>query len=392
MKKYLKFPLYMACATMLIFNFSACSDDDSLPETGASEKDAMLEAACTQFVENPVITTYTALADQTELLVEKLKALKADKTDAHVKAACEVFKQARKQWELSEAFLFGAAGDFGIDPHIDSWPLNLSGLLDELKNDAHIRSMEADDADVWAYSKLGEELLGFHGIEYILFKEGAEKPASEIQDRELTYAVAVAGDLRNNCYRLQASWAGREGTSAYRWGKVTDEMEWPVTLTGSDQSYGENMRNAGKAGSTYTSWTAAAQAIIEGCKTIADEVGTQKIGKPHTGEDVNYIESPYSYNSIEDFADNIVSIENVYLGGDANNRGASIHDYIAKVNPELDQQVTEAINHAIRKIQAMQFPFVKNYTHPSCQEAMDALKELDDMLTRVKAELGKEEE
>lgn len=391
MKKYLKLPLYMASFAMMISHFSSCSNDDSLPETGPSEKEAMLEAACTQFVENPVIATYTELADQTELLVEKLKALKAEKTDANVKAACKVFKQARKQWELSEAFLFGAAGDFGIDPHIDSWPLNLSGLLDELKNDAHIRSMEAPDADVWAYSKLGQELLGFHGIEYILFKEGAERPVAEIQDRELTYAVAVAGDLRNNCYRLQAAWAGEEGTSADRWAKITDEMEWPVTLTGSDQSYGENMRNAGKAGSTYTSWTAAAQAIIEGCKTIADEVGTQKIGKPHTGEDVNYIESPYSYNSIEDFADNIISIENVYLGGTENNRGASIHDYIAKVNPALDQQVTDAISQAIRKIQAMKFPFVKNYTDPSSQEAMDALKELDNILTIVKAELGKEE-
>lgn len=391
MKKYLKFPLYMACSAMVIFNFSSCSDDAPIPETGSSEKDAMLEAACTQFVENPVITTYTELADQTELLAEKLKALKDERTDAHVKSACEVFKEARKQWELSEAFLFGAAADFGIDPHIDSWPLNLSGLLDELKNDAHIQSMEADDADVWAYSKLGQELLGFHGIEYIIFKEGAEKPVSEIQDRELTYAIAVAGDLRNNCYRLQASWAGEEGTPADRWTKVTDAMEWPVTLTGSDHSYGENMRNAGKAGSTYTSWTAAAQAIIEGCKTIADEVGTQKIGKPHTGEDVNYIESPYSYNSIEDFADNIISIENVYLGGTENNRGASIHDYIAKVNPGLDKQVTDAISHAIVKIRAMKFPFVKNYTDTSCQEAMNALKDLDDILTAVKAELGKEE-
>lgn len=391
MKKYLKFPLCMACSAMMIFNFSSCSDDDPVPGTDSSGKDAMLEAACIQFVQNPVISTYTELADQTELLVEKLKALKTDKTDANVKAACDVFKKARKQWELSEAFLFGAAGDFGIDPHIDSWPLNLSGLLDELKNDAHIQSMEADDADIWAYSKLGQELLGFHGIEYILFKDGAEKPVSEIQDRELTYAVAVAGDLRNNCYRLQASWAGEEGTSADRWRKVTEEMEWPVTLTGSDLSYGENMRNAGKAGSTYTTWTAAAQAIIEGCKTIADEVGTQKIGRPHTGEDVNYIESPYSYNSIEDFADNIISIENVYLGGVENNRAASIHDYLAKVNPTLDKQVTDAITNAITQIRAMKFPFVKNYTDPSCQEAMNALKELDNILTTAKAELGKEE-
>ena len=60
---------------------------------------------------------------------------------------------------------------------------------------------------------------------------------------------------------------------------------------------------------------AAMQQIIDGCMDISDEVGTSKIGKPHTGEDKNYIESPYSENSITDFYDNILSIQNSYMGG-----------------------------------------------------------------------------
>ena len=149
------------------------------------------------FTKNTVIVTYTGLADQTEALVEKLKALKADKTDDNVKSVCETFLNARAWWEKSEAFLFGAASDFGIDPHIDSWPLDLDGLLDEMKNTSHITAMEAEDADVWAGVKLGPELLGFHGIEYIIFEAGSPKAVSKIKDKELTYAIAVAGDLRN---------------------------------------------------------------------------------------------------------------------------------------------------------------------------------------------------
>ncbi len=53
----------------------------------------------------------------------------------------------------------------------------------------------------------------------------------------------------------------------------------------------KNMLNAGKAGSTYASWTLAMQAIIDGYM-IADEVGTSKIGKPYSGADPAYIESP----------------------------------------------------------------------------------------------------
>ena len=51
-------------------------------------------------------------------------------------------------------------------------------------------------------------LLGFHGIEYILFEDGSPKSVSKISDLHLTYAVAVAGDLRNRCWQLELSWRG----------------------------------------------------------------------------------------------------------------------------------------------------------------------------------------
>lgn len=388
MKKIFKFPLYMALGAMTVFNFAACDDDDPEVGTQTTEKDKAFQAITAQFVNGTVIPTYEALADHTEDLVEKLAVLKAEKTQANVQAASDVFLKARAQWELSEAFLFGAAADFGIDPHIDTWPLDLSSLMDELSNKKHIEAMAAEDGDVWAGAKLGQDLLGFHGIEYILFKEGKPKPAAEITDDELTYSVAVAGDLRNNCYRLQASWAGEKGTPAERYAKVTDELEQPITI--GNYSYGENIMKAGEAGSTYSTPTAAAQAIIDGCKTIADEVGSQKIGAAHTGADKNYIESPYSHNSITDFYDNIRSIENAYRGGIEVKRGSSLHDYLASVNAGLDQEVTDAISNALAKIKAMKAPFVLHYTDASCQEAMDACKALDDILTQAKAELAKE--
>ena len=78
MKKFLRFPLYAAMAAMMTFNFSACSDDDDPDggDTELSEKDKRYQAIADQFTKNTVIVTYTGLADQTEALVEKLKALK----------------------------------------------------------------------------------------------------------------------------------------------------------------------------------------------------------------------------------------------------------------------------------------------------------------------------
>lgn len=250
--------------------------------------------------------------------------------------------------------------------------------------------MAAEDGDEWAGAHLGPELLGFHGIEYIIFADGQPKAASAIPDNELTYAIAVAGDLRNKTFQLQVSWAGADNAPADRVQKL-DDLEWAYTVANGEYSYGENMLNSGKAGSTYRSWTNAMQAIVDGAIDIVDEVGTQKIGKPHTGEDVNYIESPYSHKSITDFHDNMISVENAYMGGIEGRRdqSKSLHSYIKSVNAELDARVVAAIANAEEKIAAMKAPFVNNYTDASAATAMAACSDLVDVLTEVKAQLAK---
>lgn len=390
MKSLLKFPLLVAVATMMSCSFSACSDnDDPTPDTGTSETDAKFEAIAKQYLDHTVYVTYKNLADETEQLVKDLQALKSSNTDANVKATCETFLEARAWWEKSEAFLYGAATDFGIDPHIDSWPLDLDGLQTALKNTEQVEAMGGEDGDIYAGEKLGNSLLGFHGIEYILFEDGSPKSVSKISDLHLTYAVAVAGDLRNRCWQLELSWRGESAVNADRVAKVANELELPYTVNSGEYSYGENMLNAGKAGSTYASWTLAMQAIIDGCKTIADEVGTSKIGKPYSGEDPAYIESPYSHKSILDFYDNIISIQNAYMGGIENERDEtnSLHNYIAGVDKELDTKVVNAINNALTKINAMAAPFVNNIKDPSAGEAIKACQDLDAILSDVKTAL-----
>lgn len=390
MKSLLKFPLLVAVATMMTCSFSACSDnDDPTPDTGTSETDAKFEAIAKQYLDHTVYVTYKNLADETEQLVKDLQALKSSKTDANVKATCKTFLEARAWWEKSEAFLYGAATDFGIDPHIDSWPLDLDGLQTALKNTEQVEAMGGEDGDIYAGEKLGNSLLGFHGIEYILFEDGSPKSVSKISDLHLTYAVAVAGDLRNRCWQLELSWRGESAVNADRVAKVANELELPYTVNSGEYSYGENMLNAGKAGSTYASWTLAMQAIIDGCKTIADEVGTSKIGKPYSGEDPAYIESPYSHKSILDFYDNIISIQNAYMGGIENERDEtnSLHNYIAGVDKELDTKVVNAINNALTKINAMAAPFVNNIKDPSAGEAIKACQDLDAILSDVKTAL-----
>lgn len=357
---------------------TACSDNDNNDgtQTGTlSEKETVLKEAITPYINHTVIATYKNLADATITLNEKCEAIQTAFANgtlapAQIREAGEAWKSARKYWELSEAFLYGAASDYNIDPHIDSWPLDKASMEAMLNNPQQMAQMSPD----YVGNNLGYGLLGFHAIEYMLFQLNASETESQPRDvskfttEETIYLSAIAGDLRNQCIRLEASWAGMNN--------VTTEKQ--DILTGAELepsfNYGESMLNAGVAGSKYVNYTDAAQELIQGCIDIADEVGQQKIGRPATGtseEDKNYIESPYSLNSITDFADNILSIRNAYEG--SNDGDKSVSDFIASVESDTDREVKEAIENAITAIRKIQEPFAKNATSAEAQAAVKAV-------------------
>ena len=373
----------MQIALMVVAVLGATSCKKDPPTPAVTSYDAQMQAVANQFVSATVIPTYSSLAKYSEELVEAIAALKADKTDAKVQAACEIFLNAREWWEKSEAFLFGAASDFGIDPHIDSWPLDEDAFHSLMNSPEMLAALDGEDGDVAAGERLGATLLGFHGIEYILFENGQPNAASKITANDLVYALAVAGDLRNCCFQLEVSWAGEKAPESHR--DRIEELEWNCTVAGGGYSYGENMIKAGKAGSTYFSLTHAMMAIVDGGKTIADEVGTSKIGKAYTGEDEDYIESPYSQKSITDFTNNLLSIQNAYMGGveGQRNQDKSLYKLIGTVKPELNAKVVKTIEDAIATVQDMAAPFVSHIKDPSAKAAMEACAAVDDVLGEV---------
>ncbi len=386
MKHLFKSAAIVAASLLLAVNFSSCKKD---PQTNTEEANkAQKEAIVKQYLNHTVYPTYASLAEKTDALVENLEALKANKTQANVNAATVTFLEARKWWEMSEAFLFGAASDFGIDPHIDSWPLDEDAFNNLMASPNMIAALATDEDGMVAGEQLGNALLGFHGIEFILFREGQPRNVNEITDDMMTYIVAVSRDLRNRCFQLEVSW-NPNAPQAHK--DLMEELEFNTTVNGGDNTYGENMLQAGQAGSTFATFTNALEAIAYGCLDIADEVGTSKIGKCHTGEDVTYVESPYSQKSITDFYDNITSIKNAYMGGMESHRDEvlSLHAYIQDNNKELDTKAMNAIENAMTKIQAMKAPFVQFYADASAGEAMEACQELSDVMAEVKAEFGK---
>ena len=398
MKKVFKYAIYACVGVLAMGNLTSCDNDDPEPAP-AGQNDSELQAIATQYVNGTVNKTYELLAAETKNLVDKLEVLKTSinngtATDAQIQEVCDVFLKARAYYETSEAFLFGAATQFGIDPHIDTWPLDVTGLATTLSNPTLIEALNNDEDGTYAGGKLGPDALGFHGIEFIIFRDGKARTADALMGvenatefagktvtgkEEVAFATAVAKDLRNRCFQLEVAW--NADAPADHMKLVAEDLELPVTVNDGELSYTQNLLAAGQAGSTYKSWREVMSTIlIAGCQNISNEVGNTKMGKPYTGEDTHYIESPYSENSFTDFHDNMLSIEYSYYGGRADvntqDQSKSIHNYLSKYNPDLDKKVANAINDAIAKIDACPKPFVDNYNNAQVKAAIDACNSL----------------
>ena len=390
MKSFLKVPFYLFLAVIAVGGFYSCDDDPDLIDNTESAQDIALRPIIKQYVENAVIDTYRSLSDATMDLFDALEALKENRTQNNVDDAAQAYLEARKFWEISEAWLNGAAADFFIDPRIDSWPLNLKELTNTL-NDAYMMERLAEEGGVYV-EDLGNLRRGFHGIEYILFEDGKYKNVSKITDNETIYSWAVGEDLVWQVLRLEAGWAGLTvedgyGVSAEK-REIIEENELVVLATASTYYHGKNLLEAGNPGSSKRTVTDAAVFIFDGCTMISDEVADVKIGNAHRGKDPDYIESPYSHNSFTDYINNIKSIENAYMGGVTGKRDVSksLSSYIKMLDADTDAAIVAAISNSIAKIEAAEAigPFVEIYSNPACKVAMDAVTALSDALREAK--------
>lgn len=328
-----------------------------------ADQETYLRNVLTGVADNVIIPTYTKLADDVEDLEKTLNGLTVQTiTQAQIDKACADFKQARQNWEQSEAFLMGAAQDFDIDPTIDSWPLNRSLLLTYFNTGMNDEMLE--DASI----------LGFHALEFILFRNGQNRKVAELQGndtytnftsisgaQELAYAQTICTLLKQRCYQLQVAWQGETAANAARVAVVKAAGLDYTTEAG--LSYRENLLGAGtNSKSTFTSLKAAIAQVLsasEGsCVGIANEVGTAKIANPFAAGDIAYVESPYSYNSIPDFQDNLRSVRNIWYGS---TNGSAAATSFAKFFEAVGKAVTveSATLTAIQKIGAMPAPFVK---------------------------------
>ena len=361
-KDFIKRGLPLVVAALALMSCSDSKSDE--PQSTDTQKKAII----TQYVNGVVVPTYRSLADRALELSDLCTQLRKTPSQALVQQACDKWIEARKYWELSEAFLYGAAADYYIDPHIDSWPLQKNQLDNVLANTTLIAELDEDGASADGFATLGYGLLGFHAVEYVLFRDGHARNVGDITENELIYNAAVAEDLAWQTVRLEAAWAGVDNVSNAKRTILSDAELEPST------NYGDQMITAGLPGnSAYKTQLDAMIQILQGASDISDEVGNTKITDPVNSGNVLDVESWYSWNSIADFTDNLRSVRNAYYGSlDGKVNSNSLAAYLSKNNPTVDTNLRAAIDEAINTVAAMPAPFRNHLTKAETQAAVDA--------------------
>ncbi|MDE0012938.1 MAG: peptidase M75 [Candidatus Poribacteria bacterium] len=334
----------LSCCLLLAFAFAVgCGSDDEADELDDSQAAAFdASTMLNDFANTVVLATYIELDNKAGELLTAVKALEADTSQGNLQKAQEAWKATRTPWEQSESFLFGPVDTQGLDPALDSWPVdhvNLQSVLDS-----------GDTLTVDFVSGLEDTQKGFHTIEFLLFREGNQRKASDITKRELEYLVSTTENLKESTSQLRLAWAP-EG-----------------------ENFSSAVAQAGTGSVVYTSQSAAVQEMVNGMITIADEVANGKISDPYNESDTTLVESQFSFNSIADFQNNIRGIQNVY--------GKGLNGFVNGQDAALDARFQQEVQAAIDAIGAIPDPFRDSITtnRGAVQAAIDAVSKVQQTL------------
>ena len=420
MKKYSKFAM-MFFAGALALGFTSCSDDDDPTDTENTISTAEMQTVAQTYIDDVVYPTYNALKTNADELASACATLYSNAkagtmTQAHIDAACEAFKNARREWERSEAFLYGAATDNEIDPHIDSWPLDQDQLVQALNDADVIKGINGENPAKFVYEENGDfdSVLGFHGLEFVLFRDGQNRTVEALKANEtfegmtsvtglneLAFAAAVSADIQNMTTLLAYGWT--ENSTYGSW--LTTNAKWTLDgtsyagLSSQHIGYGSYLLAATTSTGYFSTWQETMENIlVGGCSNICQEVYTQKLGQAYRvatnqGEDEDagdYIESPYSKRSFVDYQDNIYSIKNTLYGTRDINATTpvtnSLMTIMTKYNYSGLSALQSALNSAISALESAKnsgVAFVDNPGATQVKTCIDAINELDDQLNEA---------
>lgn len=311
---------------LTVIALSSCKKDKTEPKPEPMTNAELQNKILNDFAYKVALTNYQDLENKMNTFHDACVAFNASSSQTNLEQGRSSWKEVRGAWEQCEAFLFGPVSTNNIDPSTDTWPVDYKAL------DSLLKSGKAFTPEY--INSLGDELKGYHPTEYLLWGTSGNKLSKDFTDREKEYLIALVGDLQKKATSLYASWD-------------------PAT----SNNYSEQIINAGKINTVYSSQKAVFEELVNGMTGICDEVANGKITDPFKAADPSLEESPFSQNSLVDFKNNIAGVKNVYFGKYESNDGYGINDFLTANNLALHNTIAAQIEDALNSFSGITVPF-----------------------------------
>lgn len=152
-------------------------NDELLPYVNntlnTAEYEECLDAIAKQFVDAVVLPTYKELQEKNKALLDAVNQFRENPSDQNFVNCSNAWIEAREPWEKSEAFLIGPVNYMGLDPNMDSWPLDVDAIVRMLESQNWDEMLwsgnyDEDSEDIAAV----QEVRGYHTLEFLIFKNG----------------------------------------------------------------------------------------------------------------------------------------------------------------------------------------------------------------------------
>ncbi len=175
--------------------------------TEAVNQDDVLAPIINNYVDNVVLPTYQELKEQNAKLYDMAVAFKANPSDETFGAVATQWLEARTPWETSEAFLFGPVDDKGLDPNMDSWPLQANDIATILES-GNFDDLDWSDGDDDAAIEAKQGIRGFHTLEFLTFYNGVARTMNDVAkgtgNQHLIYGTGNAASWANYMVQVAA--------------------------------------------------------------------------------------------------------------------------------------------------------------------------------------------
>lgn len=335
----MKKKILVLCAGVLIISQSCKKQEDKKEENPALIKQEVIQ----NLAQGVIVATYADMYGKAQNLHACVENFNALSTEENLLLARQAWLDMRQAWEQSEGFLFGPVAVNNIDPRIDTWPVNYQSL-DSLLAGTTVYT------EVFIES-LEDGLRGFHPVEYLLFGQNGNKLAADFTSRQKDYMLALIMNLEKLSMHALNDW--------------------------NNDYLGQFI--APSPSSVYKTQKQVYEEVVNAMSGICDEVANAKIAEPFNQKNPALEESPFANNSLNDFTNNILSVQNIYLGKYSTD-GKGLEDFVRLYNLSLDMKIKQQIQNAVTALGNITMPFGEAIISQGTQvqnamEAINILKE-----------------